>query len=239
MDSELSWWPIGRLDLNLQSAPINMIWRMILFEVLLFSEFRCSHANMAAKCRCILLQKGFELSMTDGLGDHFHFLGCFTLVHNFKLFPNVIREILLFYIVNNWRDFLIITACNKCFRVCWNAGVFSKQFQLQSVILMLRAETGSSICKICKYKVFQSHLSKRCEWTRHVIMLRFELLMKITPIIVQYSFLNTRFSLFDIFGVAFSGECARNVVAIIEINHGFVRIWLESSLWFVGVYHLA
>ena len=74
MDSELSWWPIGRFDLNLQSAPINMIWRMILFEVLLFSEFRCSHANVAEKCRCILLHKGFELSMTDGLGDHFHFL---------------------------------------------------------------------------------------------------------------------------------------------------------------------
>ena len=182
MDSELSWWPIGRLDLNLQSAPINMIWRMILFEVLLFSEFRCSHANMAAKCRCILLQKGFELSMTDGLGDHFHFLGCFTLVHNFKLFPNVIREILLFYIVNNWRDFLI-TVYDKCFWVCWNTCVFSKHFQLQSVILVLCAQT-CSICKVCKYKVFWPHSSKRCEWTRHVCMLRYGLLMKIAQIVV-------------------------------------------------------
>ena len=83
MDSELSWWPIGRLDLILQSAPIifgkihvnlDMIWREILFEVLLFSELCWNPANMAAKCRCILLQKDFELSMTDGLSDHFHFL---------------------------------------------------------------------------------------------------------------------------------------------------------------------
>ena len=120
---------------------VDMIWGKILFEVLLFSELRCNTANMAAKCRCILLQKGFELSMTDGLGDHFQFFGCFTPVHNFKLFPNVIREILLFYIDNNWRDFLI-TVFEKCFWVCWNACVFSKYLQLQSVILGLCAQTG-------------------------------------------------------------------------------------------------
>ena len=158
MNSDLSWWPIGRLDLILQSAPIifskihmnvDMVWRRILFEVPLFSKLHCNPPNMAAKCRCILLQKGFELSMTDGLSDHFHFFfWCFTLVHKFNLFRNVIREILLFYIVNNWRDFLI-TAFDKCFWVCWNACVFSKHFQLQSVIFVLCAQTGSPICKVC------------------------------------------------------------------------------------------
>ena len=192
MDSDLSWWPIGRVDLILRSAPIifckihlnvDMIWRKILFEILLFSEFHCNPADMAVKCCCILLQKGFELSMTDGLGDHFHFFGCFTLVHNFNLFPNVICEILLFYIANNWRDFLI-TVFDKCFWVCWHACVFSKHFQLQRVILMLGAQTGSSISKVCKYKVFRSHSSKRCEWTRHVSMLRYKLLIKIAQIVV-------------------------------------------------------
>ena len=162
---------------------VDMIWGKILFEVLLFSELRCNTANMAAKCRCILLQKGFELSMTDGLGDHFNFFGCFTLAYNFYLFPNVIREILLFYVVNNWRDFLI-TVFDKCFWVCWNACVFSKHFQLQGVILMLCAQTGSSICKVCKYKVFRPHSSKRCEWKRHVSLLRYKILMKISQIVV-------------------------------------------------------
>ena len=83
MDSNLSWWPIGRLDLILRSAPtifskihlnVDMIWRKILFEVLLFSKLCCNPVNMAAKSRCIILPKGFELSMTDGLSDHFHFL---------------------------------------------------------------------------------------------------------------------------------------------------------------------
>ena len=134
MDSDLSWWPIGRLDLILRSAPIifgkihvnvDMIWRKILFEVLLLSELRRNPAYMAAKCRCIFLQKGFGLCMTDRLSYHFHFFGCFTLVHNFNPFPNVMRETLLFYIVNNWRAFLI-TVFDKCFSVCWNACVFSK-----------------------------------------------------------------------------------------------------------------
>ena len=40
----------------------------------MFSELCCNPVNMAAKSRCILLPKGFELSMTDGLSDHFHFL---------------------------------------------------------------------------------------------------------------------------------------------------------------------
>ena len=86
IDSDLIWKPIGRLDLILQSAPIifgkihmnvDMIWWKILFEVLLFSELRCSLANMAAKCCWTLLQKGFKLSMIDGLSDHFHFFWMF------------------------------------------------------------------------------------------------------------------------------------------------------------------
>ena len=171
MDSDLSWWPIGRLDLILRSAPIifgkihvnvDMIWWKILFEVLLLPELCCNPANMTAKCCCILLQKGFELSMTDDLGDHFYFFGCFTLLHNFNLFPNVIQEILQFYIVNNWQDFLI-TVYDKCFWVCWNACVFPKHFQLQSVILTLCVQAGSSICKVCKEKLFWPHSSKRCE----------------------------------------------------------------------------
>ena len=80
---------------------VDMIRWKILFEVLLFSELRCSPANMAPKCRCILLQKGFELSLTDGLGDHFHSFGCYSLVQNFNFFSNVIRETLLFYIDHN------------------------------------------------------------------------------------------------------------------------------------------
>ena len=58
---------------------VDMIWGKILFQLLLFSGLRCNTANMAAKCPCILLQKGFELSMTNGLGDHFHFLDVFSL----------------------------------------------------------------------------------------------------------------------------------------------------------------
>ena len=86
MNSDLSWWPIDRLDFILRSASIifgrihmnvEMIWRKILFEVLLFSELCCNPANMAAKCRRILLQKGFELSMNDRLSDHFHFFFMF------------------------------------------------------------------------------------------------------------------------------------------------------------------
>ena len=82
MNSHLSLWPIDRLDFILRSAPIifgrihmnvEMIWRKILFEVLLFSELCCNPADMAAKCRPILLQKGFELSMNDRLSDHFFF----------------------------------------------------------------------------------------------------------------------------------------------------------------------
>ena len=113
----------------------------------------------------------------------FSFFGCFTLVYKLSLFPNFIREILLFYIANNWRDFLM-TVFDKCFWVCWNAFIFSKHFQLQSIILMLLVQTSSSICKVCKYKVFRSHSSKIYEWTRHISMLRYQIFMKIAQIVV-------------------------------------------------------
>ena len=70
MDSDLSWWMdwqteshFGICTYNLCQNHVDMIWCKILFEVLLFSEFCCNPANMAVKCRCILSQKGFELSM--------------------------------------------------------------------------------------------------------------------------------------------------------------------------------
>ena len=123
----------------------------------------------------------------DGLGDHFHFFGGFTLVHNFNLFSNVIREILLFYIDHNWRNFLI-AVFDKYFWVCWNPCVFSKYFQLQSIIFMLCAQTGSSICNVCKLKLFRPHSSKRCEWTRHVTLVRYKLLMKIALIVLAFEY---------------------------------------------------
>ena len=153
-------------DLNLWSAPIifskihmnvDMIWRKMITQTISHAPFKTS------------------------LDNHFHFSACFTLVHNLNLFPNVVSEILMFHIVNNWRDFLI-TVFDKCFWVCWNACIFSKLFQLQRV--MLRAQTGSPICKVCKYRVFRPHSSQRCEWTWHVSMLRHKLLMKVAQIVV-------------------------------------------------------
>ena len=190
MDSDLSWWPIGRLDLILRSAPIifdkihvnvDMIWQKILFEVLLFSELCCNPANMAAKCRCILLQKDFELSMTDGLGNHFHFLDVLPLYTTSTFFQisYVKSTCFILPIIDEIFWWLISDDFDKFFWVCWNAFVFSKHFQLQSVILMLFVQTSSSICKVCNYNVFRSHSSERCEWTRHVSMLRYQLLMKI------------------------------------------------------------